>query len=90
MKHSDARYPVEIAADRAKEVATKENPIIPDVLFDGFAVYSALNEREKTYTTPENVSAVLDAVVMLLRRNADVMAPGSAVPDSESTNKDDR
>lgn len=50
---------------------------IPDILFDGFAVYSELKDREKTYTTPENVSAVLDAVVRILRQNAEVTHPES-------------
>ena len=37
------------------------------VLFDGYAVYSAMTEKAKQYTSPENVSAVLDAVVKLMR-----------------------
>jgi hypothetical protein len=32
-----------------------------ETLHDGNAVYSALTDREKMFTTPENVSAVLDA-----------------------------
>ena len=41
---------------------------IPDVLFDGNAVYSELTDREKRRTSPENVSDVLDAVVRILRK----------------------
>jgi hypothetical protein len=49
----------------------------PDVLFDGPAVYSELKDRERRYTTPENVSAVLDAVVRILRQNAELTHPES-------------
>lgn len=42
---------------------------IPDELFDGPAVYSELTKAEKKYTTPEAVSAVLDAVVSLIRNS---------------------
>lgn len=40
---------------------------LPDVLFDGHAVYSTLDDRAKYRTSPENVSDVLDAVVRLIR-----------------------
>lgn len=39
----------------------RENNRYAELLHDGFAVYSALTEEAKRYTTPENVSAVLDA-----------------------------
>ena len=42
---------------------------IPDVLFDGFAVLQALDEKAKARTSPENVSDVLDSVVRLMRSN---------------------
>jgi hypothetical protein len=74
--------------EAAKEKATRPSgaagcSAIPDVLFDGFAVYSELKDREKTYTTPENVSAVLDAVVRLLRQNAKCAATGSERSENE-------
>jgi hypothetical protein len=40
---------------------------VPDVLFDGHAVYKALAEGRAARTGPENVSDTLDAVVRLLR-----------------------
>ena len=41
----------------------------PAVLFDGLAVYKALNAKAQARTSPENVSDVLDAVVRLMRSN---------------------
>lgn len=38
-----------------------ENGKYNETLHDGFAVYSAITDDAKRYTTPENVSAVLDA-----------------------------
>lgn len=49
---------------------------IPDVLFDSYAVLSALGEKAKSRTSPENVADVLDAVVKLLRAQ-----PAAATPD---------
>lgn len=43
---------------------------LPDVLYDGFAVYQALDEKARRRTGAENVSDVLDAVVKLMRENA--------------------
>jgi hypothetical protein len=40
---------------------------IPAVLFDGFAVFKALDDNARKRTGTENVSDVLDAVVRLLR-----------------------
>lgn len=37
------------------------------VLFDGYAVYSAMADKAKRHTSPESVAAVLDAVVKLMR-----------------------
>lgn len=42
---------------------------IPDVLFCGHEVYSALSLHALTRTSIENVSDVLDAVVRIMRRN---------------------
>lgn len=53
----------------AKEMyAPKE---IPSVLFDGFAVYSALSDKARQRTSAENVSDVLDAVVRILKQEKD-------------------
>jgi hypothetical protein len=41
---------------------------IPDALFNGYTVYKELRAHELTNMTPQHVSAVLDAVVRLLRR----------------------
>ena len=43
---------------------------LPDVLFDGFGVLQALDDKAKARTSAENVSDVLDAVVRLMRSNA--------------------
>lgn len=40
---------------------------VPDVLFDGYAVYKELTKTEEKRTSIENVSDVLDAVVRLMR-----------------------
>lgn len=37
------------------------------VLFDGYAVYSAMTGKAKQHTSYESVAAVLDAVVKLMR-----------------------
>lgn len=43
---------------------------VPDVLFDGFAVYQALSDKAKGRTTSHHVSDTLDAVVKLMRAAA--------------------
>ena len=43
---------------------------VPDVLFDGFAVYQALSDKAKGRTSSHNVSDTLDAVVKLMRAAA--------------------
>lgn len=45
---------------------------LPDVLFDVFAVLQALDAKAKARTSAENVSDVLDAVVRLMRSNAEL------------------
>lgn len=50
----------------AAPVAAQAQPV-PDVLFDGYAVLSALDDKARSRTSPENVSDVLDAVVRLMR-----------------------
>jgi len=58
----------EWARREASFAATHCSPApIPDVLFDGNAVWQYLDERAKTRTSAENVSDVLDAVVRLMR-----------------------
>jgi len=39
----------------------------PDVLFNGYAVYEALDDKAKARTSAENISDVLDAVVRIIR-----------------------
>lgn len=51
----------------------------PAVLFDGFAVLQALDEKAKGRTSAENVSDVLDAVVRLMRSNAKTVGPDAAL-----------
>ena len=41
---------------------------IPSVLFDGYEVYTALDDKARTRTSGENVTDVLDAVVRILRK----------------------
>jgi hypothetical protein len=41
-----------------------------EVLFDGYLVYSNLTEAEQKFTTPENVSAVLDAFNRALKHKS--------------------
>lgn len=65
---------IEEALAAVKGAEAQKPPAIPDILFDGFAVYSELNPREKHYTTPENVSAVLDAIVRIMRRDQQALA----------------
>lgn len=51
----------------------------PAVLFDGFAVLQALDEKAKGRTSAENVSDVLDAVVRTMRSNAKSQATDAAL-----------
>ncbi|MGP6221486.1 hypothetical protein ACQUHS_02015 [Pseudomonas aeruginosa] len=53
---------------------------VPDVLFDGAAVYAALDDRQRMFTSPENVSVVLDAVVRVVRAAAPT--PSNSVPQA--------
>lgn len=47
---------------------------LPEVLFDGYSVFTALSDQAKTRTSAENVSDTLDAVVRLMR---------NALPESD-------
>jgi hypothetical protein len=40
---------------------------MPDALYDGYAVWQALDDRAKTRTSPENVSDVLDALARVAK-----------------------
>lgn len=42
---------------------------IPEILFDGYAVYSELTEKERADVVPKSVANVLDAIVRVMRRN---------------------
>ncbi|MDS9763906.1 hypothetical protein RMF19_26305 [Pseudomonas aeruginosa] len=53
---------------------------VPDVLFDGAAVYADLDDRQRMFTSPENVSVVLDAVVRVVRAAAPT--PSNSVPQA--------
>jgi hypothetical protein len=46
----------------------KHKVTLPTLLFDGYAVWAELTDRERTRTTAINVSDVLDAVVRLMRK----------------------
>ena len=43
---------------------------LPAALFDGYAVYQELPQDVRGWTSAENVAAVLDAVVRILRRES--------------------
>lgn len=43
---------------------------MPEVLFDGYAVFKALSEEALECTTSQNVAFVLDAIVRILREEA--------------------
>ena len=55
----------------ASSVGSAEH--IPEVLYDGYAVYSELTEYAQRRTSPENVSDTLDAIVRLLKQNTDII-----------------
>lgn len=52
-------------AARIQELESPSSEQIPDILFDGLAVYKAVRHGPNQRTSPENVSDVLDAVVRL-------------------------
>lgn len=64
----------EIDALRARiaelEAENAELAKLPTVLFDGYAVLNALDDKARARIISENVSDVLDAVVKLMRTNA--------------------
>jgi hypothetical protein len=62
---------------------TEHAATVPDVLFDGFAVYSALDEKAKSRTSPENVSDTLDAIVRILRARQPAPATDADRRDAE-------
>jgi hypothetical protein len=66
----DTAGATEALAKFADRVLRDDSKIPPPILFDGFAVLQALDERAKGRTSADNVSDVLDAVVRLMRSNA--------------------
>ena len=55
-----------IATQATPDAAEAGKDAIPDVLFDGHAVYTMLSPDAKRRTSAENVSDALDAMVRLL------------------------
>jgi hypothetical protein len=70
--------------ERAESVAAPAQAI-PDVLFDGHAVYQALDDQAKKRITPIGVSDVLDAVARLLR----AAPPSPQAPAAQPMTDDD-
>lgn len=58
---------IEQAIHEAKSLSPKG--AAPSILFDGYAVYQELPQDVRGWTSAENVSVVLDAVVRILRRS---------------------
>ena len=52
-----------------QECNCKAVPVIHEVLFDGYAVLNELTDAQKHFVSPEAVSAVLDAVVRLIKKS---------------------
>lgn len=61
-----------------------ERHAIPEELYDGHAVFSAMDDKGKKRTGPENVSDVLDAVVRLIKQRIEPKPEPDVEPD-EST-----
>lgn len=59
-------HDVQVAGASPKPTALPK-PMLPSVLFDGFAVFQALPDKAKRRTSVDNVDDVLTAVVALLR-----------------------
>ena len=65
------RYETQLAWDvwqAAKERYGQRG--VPEILFDGYAVFKALSEEALECTTPKNVAFVLDAIVRILKEDA--------------------
>ncbi|WP_292411298.1 hypothetical protein [Methylophaga sp.] len=65
-RNDDTRAVIDLIDELCEELDADKTT---DVLFDGFAVYDALDDKAKQRTGPENVSDVLDAVVRILRED---------------------
>ncbi|MGU0737577.1 hypothetical protein ACSESU_13795 [Pseudomonas aeruginosa] len=81
----DERLCLTLGQHRAARTALSGAPsqaqhCVPDVLFDGAAVYAALDDRQRMFTSPENVSVVLDAVGRVVRAAAPT--PSNSVPQA--------
>lgn len=57
---------------------------LPEILFDGYAVYQALDIKAKQRTSPENVSDTLDAIVRIMRDYKNTRADSSLVERIEN------
>lgn len=72
-------YPCDVLAHRPgadpKPAAQSEREALPEELFDGVAVLAEITERERRHTGAENVIAVLDAVVRLIRKRHAALSP---------------
>lgn len=68
------------AVELASHITAQAQHSVPDVLFDGAAVYADLDDRQRMFTSPENVSVVLDAVVRVVRAAAPT--PSNSVPQA--------
>jgi hypothetical protein len=62
--------PVSVRLFECSAKLERQNNRYAEVLHDGYAVYAALTDDAKRYTTPENVSAVLDAFKSALANTA--------------------
>lgn len=69
MKPHNGIYNAADREDALEKFTAQGSAQPPAVLFDGFAVLQALDEKAKARTSAENVSDVLDAVVRLMRYN---------------------
>ena len=60
----------------AFNAGSEQEKIKFDVIFDGCAIFQELDEKQKSRTSAENVSDVLDAVVRLMSHNPTQPAKG--------------
>jgi hypothetical protein len=80
----------DLALAAARQSAPEGAPVVPDILFDGHAVYSEITRHlgKAHCFTPDAVSTTLDAVVRLIRRAA--LTPASPQPaDQNKMEKND-
>ncbi|RCM35111.1 hypothetical protein PA171_04275 [Pseudomonas aeruginosa] len=70
VQRSPALWEISQQGEDLLEAPVAQAGHVPDVLFDGFAVYLALSDKAKGRTSIHNVSDTLDAVVKLIRAAA--------------------